>query len=187
MQVDDAVHEVTGDGAWGNGSFECSLTMKLGGLALSQGVVSTPDGVWFDDGTGYRTSTLDGPAVDVLGSCPASPLFWEDFVNAGLEPTGEEVAYSGRSAIKVDLATIIDYGGSLGVVPEIEDAVINAFDMWVDAETNAVLGLYADVALDSSAIAEVPGATAGEPVAMTMDISIDRVNDPAIAVVSPVG
>lgn len=189
MGFDDAVFGITGDGAWVNGSFECSMGMDIGGFAFSQSVVATPDAVWFDDGTGFRESVLNTAATDVLASCPASPLFWEDFVNAGLKPVGDVEEFAGRNAIKVDLTTILDFGGSLGVVPEVQDAVINAMDMWVDVETNAVLGLYADIAMDPSALDDlgVPGAGTGEAIVMTMDLRIDRINDPTIKIVAPTG
>jgi hypothetical protein len=163
------------------------MTMSVGGFGLSQGVVATEDAIWFDDGTGYVESAVNSATETVVASCPAAPQFWDDFVSAGRRPLGQLEEFAGRPAIKVDLVSVVDFGGSLGVIPEVQDATINQMEMWVDEETNVVLGLYADVAVAPGSLGDlgIPGDEAADTVSVIMDLSIDRINDPAISITIP--
>lgn len=185
----DGQLEISGAGSWVSDAFECAMTMEIEGFGFTQAVVATPDTLWFDDGTsGYVESTMNRTTETVVASCPASPLFWENFVSAGTRPIGEEEEYAGRPAIKVDLRSAIEIGGGLGVIPDINDATFNQMDLWVDAETNVVLGMYADLRVAPGTLGQLglPGE-GSDPIAVTMDLQTDRINDPSVSVTIPSG
>jgi hypothetical protein len=188
--LDEATVELTGEGIWTTDAFQCTLTTSLGGLALAQSVIATPETLWLDSGTGYQPAALfDGGVQGVISSCPSYPLFWNDFTSTGLgRPIGEEVDIDGRTAIKADLTEALDVIGGFGLVDGLESATINRMVMWVDTETNVVLGLSADMELDAEFAAEF-GATAGDtgPVSMLMKLRVERINDPTLSIDVPTG
>lgn len=187
MGFEEEAFEMTADGSWTGDAFECTMTMNLGGLAFSQSVVGTADTIWFDDGTGFEESTINTTTQDVVSSCGASPSFWEDFVNPGVDISGDTEQFAGRPAVKVDLREMLDYTGNLGMVQGVEDAVINKMDMWIDQETNVVLGLSANIAMDAGELGDLglAGDANSDTVALTMDLALDRINDPSIAIAIP--
>ena len=188
MGFDDTAIEVNSEGSWTGEAFECTMTMGLGGIGLSQAVIATPDTLWFDGGAGFEESSLSGPAQDVVSGCPASPLFWSDFAADDLgRAVGDTEEFAGRTAVKVDLTDLLDFADGVGVIPDLEDATINSMVMWIDEATNVVLGLYADIEIDPAAIGElgVPGSEAADAVAMIMDLRIDRIDDPTISIEPP--
>ena len=188
MGFDDTAIDVTSEGTWTSDAFECTMTMELGGLGLSQAVIATPETVWFDSGAGFEESSLFGPAQDVLAGCPASPLFWGDFAAGEFgRAVGDTEEFAGRTAVRLDLTDLLDFAGGVGVIPDLEDATINSMVMWVDEATNVVLGLYADIETDPASLGEfgVPGAEPAEPVAMLLDLQLDRIDDPTITVELP--
>ncbi|MDJ0925948.1 MAG: hypothetical protein QNJ77_15460 [Acidimicrobiia bacterium] len=188
MGFDDAAIEVTGEGTWAGDVFECSVTMSIGGLGLSQAVIATPDTLWLDTGSGFEEAGLFGPAQDVVSTCPASPLFWGDFTAEDFgRAVGDTEDFAGRQAVKLDLTEVLGLAGGMGMIPDIEDAVINSMVMWVDEETNVVLGLFADVELDSAALGDfgVPGSEPADAVAMVMELRVEQVNDPTLDVAIP--
>jgi hypothetical protein len=188
MQLDDTEFEVTSEGSWTNDAFECTMTIDIGGLGLSQSVVATPDKLWLDAGAGFEESGLFGPAQDVVSGCPASPLFWADFTAEDFgRATGDTEDFAGRSAVKVDLTELLGFAGGIGVVPDLEDATINSMVMWIDEEANVVLGLYADIEVDPAALGDI-GIPTDDPtsgVAMVMDLQVAEVNSSAISVELP--
>lgn len=188
MGFDDTAIEVDSQGIWTGDAFECTMTMGLGGLGLSQAVIATPETLWLDSGAGFEESSLFGPAQDVLAGCPASPLFWGDFAADELgRAVGDTEEFAGRTAIKLDLTELLDFAGGVGVIPDLEDADINSMVMWIDEATNVVLGLYADLEIDPAALGELgmPGSEPAEAVAMIMDLRVDRIDDPSISIELP--
>lgn len=187
--VESGAVEIGGEGAWTGAAFECDMSLKIGKLELPpQSVAANADELWFNDGTGYKVSTPT-QAENILASCPSSPQFWADYISPGIgHPDGERVEFSGRQATKVDLAKWIDFTGSLGMIPNVRRDLINEMWMWVDVETNVVLGVYADIATDPAAMAGfgVPNDGA-ETVKVIIDLHIDRINDPAVTVDLPTG
>jgi hypothetical protein len=188
MRLDDTEFEVISEGSWTADALECTMTIDLGGFGLSQSVVATENELWLDDGSGFEESGLFGPAQDVMSGCPASPLFWADFAADDFgRATGETEDFAGRSAVKIDLTELLDFAGGIGVVPDLDDAMINSMVMWIDEETNVVLGLFADIEVDPAALGDI-GIPTGEPtggVAMVMDLRVEQVNDPAVSVEQP--
>ena len=188
MTLADTEFEVTSEGSWTTDAFECTMTIDLGGFGLSQAVIATPETLWLDNGTGFEESGLFGPAQDVMSGCPASPLFWGDFAADEFgRAVGDTEDFSGRSAVKVDLTEVLGFAGGVGVIPDLEDAVINSMVMWIDEETNVVLGLFADIEVDPGALGDL-GIPTEEPtgaVAMVMDLRVDRINDSTISVELP--
>jgi hypothetical protein len=187
MAIGETSIEMSGAGAWTGDAFECSLTMGIGGLGLSQSVVATQDRLWLDNGNGYAESGLFGPAQDVLSGCPASPLFWGDFAAEDFgRAVGNAEDFAGRSAVRLDLTEMLDFAGGFGVIPDLEGAVINAMTMWVDEETNVVLGVFADIVIDSAALGDLGlGTEPVDSVEMTMDLRVEQVNDPAVSIDLP--
>jgi hypothetical protein len=58
--------------------------------------------------------------------------------------------------------------------------------MWVDEETNVVLGVYADIVIDSAALGDLGlGTEPVDSVEMTMDLRVEQVNDPAVSIDLP--
>ena len=188
IEMGDGQLEISGAGSWVGDAFECEVRMEIEGFGFTQAVVATPDTLWFDDGTsGYVESTMNRATETVVASCPASPLFWENFVSAGTRPIGETEQYAGRPAIKVDLRSAIEIGSGLSVIPDVNEAIINQMDMWVDAETNVVLGIYADLEVAPGALGELglPGEETSDNIAVTMDLQTDRINDQSVSVTIP--
>ncbi len=191
--VDSGTFDITGEGTWAGDAFECTMTMALGALKFSQSAAADPDQFWYDDGTGtgYRNVSVGpGSGQNVIDSCPASPLFWEDYLSPGLaRPDGELVEYAGRQAIKVDLANWVEWSGNLGFIRQVRQELINEMTMWVDVETNVALGIYADVIADPQALGELGVPTDGntDTITVIIELRIDRINDPTIAVELPTG
>lgn len=188
LGFDDQAMELSSDGAWTGDAFACNMSMGLGGLTLAQSVVVTTDTIWFDDGTGFEEAAMNATTESVISSCGASPSFWDDFVNPGVDISGDTEQYAGRTAVKVDLQEIIELGGGFGMVPEVQDATINVMDMWIDQETNVVLGLYAEIAMDPENLdLGLPGGEGADTVVMTMELELGRINDPTVSVEIPEG
>lgn len=189
ITLDDLAIELTGEGVWTTDAFECTVTTGLGGLQLTQRIVSSPETLWLDTGSGYEESSLFGTAAQsVISSCPSSPLFWAEFTSAGLgQVVGDPVTVDGRTAIKADLVEVLETFGGFDFVSGLEDATINEMSMWVDVETNVVLRVVADLELDGAFMAElgVPTPDSSGTVAMLMEIQVVRVNDPELIIDLP--
>ena len=112
---------------------------------------------------------------------------WGDFAADDFgRAVGDTEDFAGRNAVRLDLTEMLDFAGGLGVIPDLEGAVINAMTMWVDKETNVVLGVFADVEIDAAALGDLGlGTEPVESVAMTMDLRVEQVNDPAVSVELP--
>ncbi len=189
MGFDDANIEVVGAGTWTNEAFECSLTMGLGGFGVSESVVATPETLWLDSGAGFEETSLFGSAQDIMASCPAAPMFWTDFTSEEFgRAVGDNEEFAGRDAIRLDLTELLGIAGGMGMIPDLEEATISEMVMWVDADTNVVLGLLADLEIDAAALGDlgVPGE-APQKVAMTMDLRLDQINDQSLQVELPNG
>jgi hypothetical protein len=188
MAFDDVTLGMTGDGTWTTDGFECTVTTGLGGLEFAQSIVVTPETLWLDNGNGYEPAPLfGGAAQEVMPMCPASPLFWADFTSDGLgQLVGDVETIAGREAIRTDLTEAVGLIGGFGMIPGFDDANVFEMVMWVDADTNVVLGLDADIELGGDFLAEI-GAP-GDPttsVDMVMSFRVDQINDPALAITIP--
>mgnify|MGYP001819891897 CR=1 FL=1 len=191
MVLDDITLEMTGEGTWTTDAFECTITTGMGGLTIEQRLVATPETLWLDNGNGFEpTPLVSGPAQEAMAMCPSSPLFWADFSaeELGGRPLGDEEEFAGRAAVKTDLTEVIGAVGSVGPMPGFEDATVNEIAMWVDTETNVVLGLEADIEIGGDFLGEIGAAAdTGGDVALLMTFQIDQVNDPSLSVVPPEG
>jgi hypothetical protein len=189
MVLDDITLEMTGEGTWTTDAFECTITTGLGGLTIEQRLVATPETLWLDSGNGFEPTPLfGGTAQEAMAMCPSSPLFWADFSaeDLGGRPVGDEEEYAGRAAVKTDLTEAIGATGGVGLIPGFEDASVNEISIWVDTETNVVLGLEADIEIGGDFLSEIgaPADTGGD-VTMTMAFRIAQVNDPGLSIELP--
>ncbi|MFW2383674.1 MAG: hypothetical protein ACN4GZ_18125 [Acidimicrobiales bacterium] len=187
MDFDGAALEVTGEGVWDNGSFDCSVESGVGGFGFTQAIIATPETLWFDAGNGYEESGLFAMGVqEAMSTCPTSPLFWTDFgtEDAG-KITGEETVRNGRPTIKTDITKLMGLGG-LGMVQGFEGATVNEMVMWVDVETNTAVAVLADVELSAELLASQAGEDLGTgSMKMVMEFGVDQINDSSLSVSTP--
>ena len=187
MDFDGAALEITGEGIWDNGSFDCSVESGVGGFGFTQAIIATPETLWFDSGNGYEESGLFAMGVqEAMATCPTSPLFWADF---GTEDAGtingETTIRNGRPTIKTDITKLMGVGG-LGLVQGFEGATVNEMVMWVDVETNTAVAVLADVELSAELLASQAGEGLGTgSMKMVMEFGVDQINDPSLSVQIP--
>ncbi len=174
------------DGVWTEDAFSCTVTSGMGGLNISESLVATPEGLWIDTGGGYVESNLFADsAQQIMSTCPASPLFWANFAADDFGAiTGDEELIDGRPTVRADLADLVGDLGSLGLMAGFDGASFNQMTVWIDTETNIVVGMYADMEMSDEMLA---GLGAGEtgPVAIIMDFSLSQVNDPDLEIELP--
>ncbi len=188
MEIGGAAFEITAEGVWDNGSFDCTVVTDVGGFGFEQAIIATPETLWFDEGDGYEESGLfDSGAQEVMSTCPTSPLFWADFVTEDLAGiTGEETTIDGRPAIKADITELMGLAGGLGLTSGFGGATINEMAMWIDVETGVAVALLADIELPEDLVEGGEGDTAGTgAMKMVMDFSLARINDPTLSVQLP--
>ncbi|MDX2468045.1 MAG: hypothetical protein QNL12_12075 [Acidimicrobiia bacterium] len=188
MEFDETVFDITGEGTWDNGTFDCTVTTDVGGFEYTQGIIATPETLWFDAGDGYEESGLfTSGAQGVMATCPTSPLFWAEFAAQDIAALdGEQTTRNGRATIKADVTQMTGLTGGLGLVPGFEGAKMNEMTMWIDVETNAMVALRTDVELDEELLAAAGGGEAGTgPMKMVMEFSIDQLNSPSLSVREP--
>jgi hypothetical protein len=182
MESTDLNVEATAEGTWTTDAFQCTLSSGMGGLTFSESVIGTPQTLWYDQGSGYEESNLldEGPQ-NIMSSCPTSPVFWTSFTTDELgNITGDETTYNGRDAYKADLRDMMDALGGLGL-SEFEGGDISEMTVWIDVETNAIIGLEAQIAMP----AELLGGASGDSINLNMQFSLDQFNDPSLTIDLP--
>jgi len=187
MNLGDVAIEASTEGIWTTDAISCTVTTSMAGFGTSQQVVATPDAMWLDAGTGFEPATA-AAAQEVMQSCPASGLFWQEFVASDLAGvTGESGSIGGRAATKADLTNVGDLLKEFGGLSDMQGSTINQLEMWIDDETGVLLAMTADVELSADMLADLGTVDTGTtgPLAMVLDLLVDNVNDPSLAVALP--
>ena len=180
--------ELTSTGVWVDGSFDCLVTTDMSGFGFEQGLIATPETLWFDAGNGYEESALFGSgAQEVMASCPTSPMFWAEFTAAETAGfTGEKTTIDGREVYRADLTELLGLAGGLGVAGDLEGATINEMAMWIDIETGAPLRVVADMELPEDFMGALDeSAEATGDLKLVMEVSVERIDDPTLTVRTP--
>lgn len=188
MEFGGVAIELTSSGVWVDGAFDCILGTDMGGFGFEQGLIATPNTLWFDDGNGYEESGLfNSGAQEVMASCPTSPMFWAEFSTtdtAGLK--GEKTTIDGREVYRADLTQLLGLAGGLGMAGDLDGAVINEMAIWIDIETGAPLRVVADMELPEDFVADLDeGAEFTGGMKMQMEVAVTNINDSTLAVATP--
>jgi hypothetical protein len=174
-------------------AFTCSLSGSFGGIRYTEELVVVGEDAWLDVGDGYQATSLDDPDVEAdLDLCPASEVFWEDFVDfidgefEGVAETRNGVT-STRYAVGEAAQTLETLGFLLA---DLEGITIDVFDVWLADDGGWPVAVDVDMTADAQAQAEAFGgsfeAEAGQQARVLMRVDITDVNDPAIQVEPPV-
>lgn len=189
MDIGEVSVEVSTEGIWTTDAISCTVTTSMASFGTSQQVIATPDAIWLDTGTGFEpTTVLAAGTQEVMQGCPASPLFWQEFVADDLAGvTGEAGSIGGRAATKADLTQLGDVLGELGGLSDMQGATINQLEMWIDDETGVLLAMTADVELSGDLLAGfgAPVTDTSVPLGMVLDLQVDNVNDPTLTIDLP--
>ena len=183
FEIEETPITVVADGTWIGDAFECTLSSEFGGLTFSESIIATPETLWYDQGNGYdESSLLSGSVSELVASCPAAPLFWQDFGSddfSGL--SGDVIDYNGRSAYQADFTEVLGALGGLGLTGVSSD-MIEDMQVWIDEETTTIIGLYTELAVPASML---EGADAEGSTTMIMEFSLDNFNDPGLSIELP--
>jgi hypothetical protein len=189
MDLGEATIELSTDGIWTGSAISCTITTSMAGFGTTQQVITTPDATWVDTGTGLEPVTAATTDIqDLLQGCPASPLFWQEFVATDLAGvTGESGSIGGRPATKADLTESGALLGELGGLGAMQGSTVNQLEMWIDDETGVLLAMTADVELNADALGDIGATPTDLPdsLGMVLDLEIGDVNDPSLTVSLP--
>lgn len=183
FELDEAALTVNSIGTWTEDAFECTMSSELGGLEFSESIVATPETLWYDQGNGYEEADLfTGSATDLMGSCPAAPLFWTDFTteDAG-NISGDATTFNGRTAYEADLTDLFGAFAGLGMAG-IDADMVDAMQVWIDAETNTIIGLYAEITMPAEFL---EGSGVEGDTQMVMEFELDNFDDPTLSIDLP--
>ena len=183
MAFGDLEIQVSADGVWTSAAYRCDLTTGMGALTSPQSFIATPETSWTDIGSGYNETQLRGAPPELSSSCPSSPEFWENFVQADFDASiGEPGDLSGRPAARIDIADLPDDFDEMAALAGFEGAEVDRLIIWIDMETEVFLAMTAEMKLSAELMEEA--GDIGE-VSIVMDFSISQVNDPALVVDLP--
>jgi hypothetical protein len=94
--------------------------------------------------------------------------------------SGDETSFNGRTVYEADLSELMDALGGFGMA-DMQGAQIETLKVWIDVETNTIVGMTADMVMP----AELVGDVSGESMAIRMDFSLNDFNDPALEIDLP--
>lgn len=175
--------------------FTCSEQFGFGGLTFpGDKVVVIGTEAWIDTGDGWHTATIDDPKIlDVVDSCAAWPLFWEDFdVATFAEVEGQPDELNGVPAVRYDLKEVFDVLDALPlpITGSEELSLIEEFTVWAAQKDKWMLALALGFSGDADEFAEFMEsdmfeASEGEQFRMTFSAEIFDLNNPDIRVRPP--
>jgi hypothetical protein len=182
MALENTDLTVTANGIWTTDAFQCTMSSDMGGVAFNESIIATPETLWYDQGNGYEPASLfNTSASDIISSCPAAPTFWAEFAANDLAGvTGDEVTFNGRSAYKADLSEMTSALSDLGFAG-IDTEFLKAMTVWLDIDTGTVIGLNAQLEMPP----ELMQGLTENSIPMTMEFSLDNVNDPTLSIDIP--
>jgi hypothetical protein len=182
MDLAETSIALTAEGIWTPDGFQCSMSSEMGGIAFSESIIATPENLWYDQGSGYEEASLvNSGAGDLIGSCPAAPTFWSDFSTDDLGGiSGEETTFHGRAVYQANLTELLGALGGLGLAGA-EAEFLKSMVVWIDIETNTVIGLDAELEMP----ADFMGGVSEDPIPMTMEFALDQFNDSGLVIERP--
>jgi len=196
FDLPDSPITISTESTYAQGSIECASNIDFAVLSFASGAISTPDGVWIDQGDGQGMLESTPGELESLGifeTCPAAPSFWVDFselalaANAVKQRTSE--VRNGIEVEKADITPAIGQLRSLGFITseDLEGLTINQFVVWM-SQDGWIAGIAIDALADPASLADdFEGLVVGEqPVPFTFTLDITRPNDPALEVTPPI-
>ncbi len=180
---------VASTGTHVDGSYQCATDLDMDDNALATTVVSTPDGLFVDAGSGFTEVPAESAANTTAG-CPADPAFWTGFslIDIPEDLPTEAVEVNGIPGRQVDLVSQPEVADRLGLVPELEGATYDEFTMTFAEDGDWLLAMHLLASLTPEAASEafgVPPEESTEGATISMNFDIADPDDPDLTVETP--
>lgn len=172
-----------------DGSYDCTTAVALAGAEFTARVISTPEGAWIDDGSGF-VEAEPFAVVDATAGCPADPSFWSDFSFEAFpkEALGFPDEVNGVPAQRYDLLDFIEVSTELGLAPEIEGADYEEFSLWLADDGDWLARMVMRATLTDQAAADafgLPIQPDADGATLLLTIDVTDADDPALEITTP--